>query len=62
MDKERPVVEKMEIVPAVSIYDECALQCGISDINCTSKGEPARHCHCLHVCHQIGNSVKKKHA
>eukprot|EP00957_Ditylum_brightwellii_P047552 3611844-Ditylum_brightwellii.AAC.1 len=41
MDKERPVVEKMEIVPAGFTYDECALQCGISDINCTSEGEPA---------------------
>eukprot|EP00957_Ditylum_brightwellii_P134895 10284747-Ditylum_brightwellii.AAC.1 len=25
MDKERPEVEKMEIVPAGSTYDECAL-------------------------------------
>jgi hypothetical protein len=41
MDKERPAVEKMEIVPAGSTYDKCALQCGISDINCTSEGEPA---------------------
>ena len=41
MDKERPVVEKMEIVPAGSSYDECVLQSDISDINCTSEGEPA---------------------
>eukprot|EP00957_Ditylum_brightwellii_P136552 10413339-Ditylum_brightwellii.AAC.1 len=41
MDKERPAVEKIEIVPAGSTYDECALQYGISDINCTSEGEPA---------------------
>eukprot|EP00957_Ditylum_brightwellii_P029013 2191854-Ditylum_brightwellii.AAC.1 len=26
MDKERPAVETMEIVPAGSTYDECALQ------------------------------------
>eukprot|EP00957_Ditylum_brightwellii_P076123 5787049-Ditylum_brightwellii.AAC.1 len=31
----------MEIVPAGSTYDECALQCGILGINCTSEGEPA---------------------
>eukprot|EP00957_Ditylum_brightwellii_P015300 1152802-Ditylum_brightwellii.AAC.1 len=41
MDKERPTVEKMEIVPAGSTHDECALRCGISEINCTSEGEPA---------------------
>eukprot|EP00957_Ditylum_brightwellii_P038706 2925590-Ditylum_brightwellii.AAC.1 len=41
MDKERPAVEKMEIVPAGYTYDKCALQCGISDINCTSEGDPA---------------------
>eukprot|EP00957_Ditylum_brightwellii_P100985 7696887-Ditylum_brightwellii.AAC.1 len=41
MDKERPTVEKMEIVPAGSTHDECVLQCGISDINCTSEGKPA---------------------
>eukprot|EP00957_Ditylum_brightwellii_P149702 11400012-Ditylum_brightwellii.AAC.1 len=41
MDKERPAVEKMEIVPVGSTHDKCALQYGNSDINCTSEGEPA---------------------
>eukprot|EP00957_Ditylum_brightwellii_P188424 14343940-Ditylum_brightwellii.AAC.1 len=41
MDKEKPAVEKMENVPAGSSYDECALQYGIMDTNCTSEGEPA---------------------
>eukprot|EP00957_Ditylum_brightwellii_P083293 6333020-Ditylum_brightwellii.AAC.1 len=36
-----PVVEKMEVVPDGSTYYECALQCVISDINCTSEGDPA---------------------